>query len=189
MKLTWAHRTAPCHGEVENGDAVFAATLHDGAAVLAVIDGLGHGPNAARAAAAAVEALASATSRHDAVAIVEALHGSLRGTRGAAATVCTLRAGHLVACGVGNVALRTRGTQVPFVLSPGILGGQVRAFRRVEARLASGDRLLLHSDGISARFSLEDVARLGAEEACTAIFERHWRANDDGTVLVVDVGV
>jgi hypothetical protein len=94
----------------------------------------------------------------------------------------------LTACGVGNVSLRTRGTNVPFVLSPGILGARVRSLRPVHCDLRKGDRLVLHSDGVGSGFSLETLGHLDAEGACASIFESFRKPTDDATVLVLDVG-
>src|SRR5687768_5557964 len=69
-------------GEEACGDAWFARS-HDGVALFSVIDGLGHGTFAADASRAAVEALAAQYEMAPAAA-VEALHGRLRSTRGAA---------------------------------------------------------------------------------------------------------
>ncbi len=184
-----AHRTVALHGEVANGDGVFARVDPDGGrALFAVIDGLGHGPHAAAATAAAREQLESEPLDGSAEAILRRMHDKLRGTRGAAATVCVIVARYALSiCGVGNVALRNSGSAIPFVLSPGILGSRVSRFREARAELRPGDRLVLHSDGVGSSFSLEAVSHFDAEAACEAIFARHRKTTDDATVLVADL--
>jgi negative regulator of sigma-B (phosphoserine phosphatase) len=186
--LRIAHRTVPHRNETQNGDAVVVRVDPSGKnAMVAVIDGLGHGPHAAEVAARAVEHLEAGALDRAAIDVMEGLHAVLRGTRGAAATVCVVEGHSLTACGVGNVSLRTRGTNVPFVLSPGILGARVRSLRPVACELRGGDRLVLHSDGVGSGFSLETLGHLDADGACASIFEAFRKPTDDATVLVLDV--
>jgi phosphoserine phosphatase RsbX len=184
-----AHRTRPLKGETANGDAVFVRVDPDyRSAAVAVIDGLGHGPHAAVAADAARGHLEAEDFSRPAAEILRRLHDTLRGTRGAAATICVLTEDELSVCGVGNVGLRSHGTSVPFLLSPGILGSRVHRFRDISTRLRAGDRVVLYSDGIGSTFSLETIQHLDAEAACESLFASHGKATDDATVLVMDVG-
>lgn len=188
MTLTTSHMTQPMAGETRNGDAVFVRTYDDGVTLACVIDALGHGPVAADVADRALALLSSLPSRDDAVTIMKRLDEALRGTRGAAATLCVVsREGRVTACGVGNVTLRSVGTNVPFVLSPGILGSRVRVFRGATATLAPGDRIVIHSDGLASVFSLDPVRAAGTEEAARLLFEGQRKTTDDATVLVLDV--
>jgi negative regulator of sigma-B (phosphoserine phosphatase) len=189
MRFRVAHRLEACPGEIAIGDAVVVEMQPEtGSGMFAIVDGLGHGPNAARAADAAVDTLRKNKDERDVMAVMQAVHANLRGTRGAAATVCILRDDYLSCCGVGNVALRSHGADVPFMLSPGILGSNVRRFRVVEARLAQKQRIVLHSDGISSDISLSRLTHLDAEATCDFIFRTHRKKNDDGAVLVIDLG-
>lgn len=189
MKLRVAHRLEACRGETAIGDAVVVELdPENNRGVFAVIDGLGHGPNAARAAETAVDALLANKHERDVLKVMMAMHEALRGTRGAAATVCLVEDDRLSCCGVGNVALRSHGADVPFVLSPGILGANVRRFRTIEAKLIPQQRIVLHSDGIASDLSLASLSHLDPVETCDSIFRTHRKSNDDGAVLVVDVG-
>ena len=86
------------------------------------------------------------------------------------------------------MALRSHGTDIPFVLSPGILGKGVRRFRVIEATLVRGLRIVLHSDGIASQLSMSGLSQLNTDEACAAIFRDHRKPGDDGAVMVIDVG-
>ena len=75
----------PKDGETLSGDA-WVAELRDDGATFLVADGLGHGPDAFRAASIASETLKS-HPRDPAIRILDLAHGRLRSTRGAAVAV------------------------------------------------------------------------------------------------------
>lgn len=181
-----AFLTRPCEHERENGDAV-VVLRNNGHVLLAVIDALGHGPLAAQVARVAVRALEEHGAEHTALGAVQMLHSALDGMRGAAALVCTVSGGRIEACGVGNVEMRVRGAKVPIMLSPGILGSHVRRFRSFSAILDVPTRLVIYSDGISARFSFDELDTLSPSAACERLFGTRARAHDDASVLVADL--
>jgi phosphoserine phosphatase RsbX len=187
MKIREAHLVEACAGELESGDAV-VVELSEGRSLFAVIDGLGHGPAAAQAARAAVSVMRAKWREGDLNSLMLDVHAKLHGTRGAAATLCLIEGDKLTCCGVGNVALRSYGMDVPFMLSPGILGKHVRTFRFVAATLARSLRIVLHSDGIESQLALASFAQLSPHDACAAIFRKHRKFRDDGAVMVIDVG-
>lgn len=181
------HRSVPRQGEAECGDiAVFRADA--GVTLFAVIDALGHGPHAASAARIAADHLVGAALDRGLLHLIETLHAALRGSRGAAAMLCILTPdGVLQGCGVGNVELRAIGSRVPAVLTPGILGASINRLRTFEARLSVGDRLIIFSDGLSARMDLDRVRGLSPGEACDVLMAEYRRSHDDSTVLVTDI--
>jgi phosphoserine phosphatase RsbX len=183
-----SHLSLPKVGELSNGDGAFFRSDEDRRFLLALIDGLGHGPEAAKVAKAAIERLGQVPLTASLLEIMEDVHHHLRGGRGAAGTLCLIRDGKISACGVGNVELRSAETAIPFVFSPGILGARVQKFRVCEAPLKSGTRLVMFSDGISTRLRLELVRALPPPEACAAIIEKHRKSEDDATILVADIG-
>lgn len=188
MKLAAEYLTLAKEGEQENGDAAVVRRWNDGV-LLAVIDALGHGVLAAAAAAAATAFLDAVTPEQGLREIMEGLHERLRGTRGAAAMVLLFQPGRVQGCGVGNVELRTYKGRVPAVLSPGVLGASLSRLHVFEGRPSPGARLVMFSDGITARFD-DDVARgLPVAETCRVIMDRHRRPHDDATVLVTDIEV
>ena len=185
MKLSVQHLVVPKDGEHESGDAVYVRPSEDGGTFV-VIDALGHGERAAEAAQAALGALEEMPDGERVAAIIDRMHGRLRGTRGAAAMVCVLHDGRLEGCAVGNVELVTVGTRVPWVPSPGILGASVRRVRIFQADLQAGDRLILFSDGIS-RVDPSYCRGVSAVHACRILMARHRRSHDDATVLIADI--
>lgn len=185
MRLTAGHATRAKVGESVNGDAIVFRD-GDSRGMFAVVDALGHGPTAAEVAHRAQRYLLSVSMDADVHQILTGLHGELRASRGAAAMVCTLHGDRLTGCGVGNVELRVSGSGVPVVLSPGVLGGSVRSFRVFQGRLHARSRIVLFSDGVSARFELDRMRHLSPEELSRRLISHHGREYDDATALVVD---
>ena len=186
MSIEIAYLSAPMLGETANGDAVLVRRDDANRVLFAVIDGLGHGPVAAEASAAAVATLKAASLGLSVLEMMENLHEELRPTRGAAATLCIVRGRFLEACAVGNVQLSSASSCVPLVLSAGVLGHRVPKFRVCDAELKPGTRLALASDGITSRFRLDEFARMRPGDACKAILTRHRRKEDDATILIAD---
>jgi len=174
-------------GEIQNGDAVLVRESAVGHAMLAVIDGLGHGPDAAHASRKAIDLLNLMPFETGVYDAMSELHRELRGTRGAAATLCVIKDFKLEICAVGNVSLMCMNCSVPLVLSAGVLGHQVSKFRVAACSIPRQARLALLSDGLSVRFRLEDYKHLDPLAACQEIMNRYRRKEDDATVLVADV--
>jgi len=189
MKLKASHATRPKVGESVNGDGVVVRQLGD-RVLLAVVDALGHGPIAADVKHKACQHLEQVSLELDVRLIIEGLHKSLRGTRGAAAMICGLVIGpngQLEGCGVGNVDLRAQGANIPIVLSPGVLGAHVRTMRVFRGEVSTGSRLVLFSDGISSRAAFDGLRRLSPAIACEQVLANHSHAHDDATVLIADL--
>lgn len=182
-----AHITLPKVGERVNGDAILTCNGPDDRLLLAVIDGLGHGPIAAEAANAAVTMLKSARLDQPVLTLMQGVHHALKGTRGAAATLCLLHGNKLETCAVGNVQLSSVNASIPLVLSAGVLGMRVPKFRVCEALLKKGARIALYSDGISSRFRAEETLLLSPEAACKQTIERYRKNEDDATILIADL--
>lgn len=146
----------PYAGAEYSGDAWTWARSGD-KVTLMLADGLGHGPEAARASSAAVGALHRWAHLSPADSL-RRLHDSLRGTRGAAVALAQLdlRSGRLRFAGIGNVGarLRTDGTWRPLLSRPGIVGVHRPATLREQEADWGADRLLvLHTDGLPSRWT------------------------------------
>lgn len=186
VSYVMAHRTLPKQGEFANGDAV-VLRIEGEVALVAAIDALGHGEMAEHAAHKAVAFLEAWPLSEDLRDGMQGLHEVLRGSRGAAASVCLLRGQELVFCGVGNVEVRCFGTKAPILLSPGVLGARVQQFRMCRATLADGSRLVLYSDGISHRAPFEALHPLDPEGLCEELIRNHRKTSDDATAVVCDL--
>jgi anti-sigma regulatory factor (Ser/Thr protein kinase) len=181
----------PCRGETVIGDDAAFGRRNDGL-LLAVADGLGHGPLAQEAAALAVATLLGSPSASPRE-LLQLCHHALTKTRGAVMSVVFIPddAGELVQAGAGNIAchLYRDRTSVRFPSTPGVLG-QVRPGERIsENRSPLGGRhvLILYSDGLSSRIDLTQEAALLREPPLIIahrLLAQHGRDHDDALVLV-----
>jgi anti-sigma regulatory factor (Ser/Thr protein kinase) len=142
----------PIDGETECGDAYAAVQVGD--VITAVMcDGLGHGPLAASATAEGVAAFLDDPAG-DPAALLGRMHGRMSGTRGGAVGVVQLGGGVARFSGLGNIAasILSAGRRKNMVSIPGIAGHQARTIRQFDYELPPGAAVILHSDGISARW-------------------------------------
>jgi anti-sigma regulatory factor (Ser/Thr protein kinase) len=181
--------SAPKEGEVVNGDGWVDEPTPSGARVL-VVDGLGHGPIANEASHAAIEAFRGAPGESPAVA-VETMHLALRATRGAALAVAELDLETRVVrfSGVGNIAgaVWSGGASRHTVSVNGTAGhGTIRP-REFSYPWPAGALLVLASDGLATRWTLESYPGLAARDPALIagiLYRDHSRGRDDVTVLV-----
>lgn len=185
--------SVPYPGEVECGDAV-AVAVADGRLSALVVDGLGHGPLAATAAARAVE-LFGAHGGMAPAALMQRLHDGLRPTRGAAAALVEVdaRRGLVRFCGIGNIAgtIAVDGATRSLVSHHGTLGHDARRIMEFQYPWAPGALLVLNSDGLVSHWSLTRYPGLAgrAPSLVAAVLYRDCRRQrDDTSVLVVREG-
>jgi len=159
----------PLPGEQVCGDAFAARLVAAPTGVAAprrqimLCDGLGHGPLAAAASQAAVNAFRAAAPAGP-VETVEHLHSRLRPTRGAAVAVAELdgERGVVRYCGLGNItgAVVAGDSARRMVSLPGIAGHQRRQLREYEYQLPPDGTVVLHSDGVRDRWQPADYPGL-----------------------------
>ncbi|HTP29014.1 MAG TPA: SpoIIE family protein phosphatase [Anaeromyxobacteraceae bacterium] len=184
--LEWVHAGDALEGGV-SGDAIAFADFTDGA-LLAVLDGLGHGVEAAHAAHEAVRVL-EADPGKPIVALVEQCHQALRKTRGAVMSLASFdsRTSSMTWAGVGNVEgilLRADRSRESLAQRGGVIGYQLPSLRASTLSVLPGDMLILTTDGIRDSFveSLEATGRL--QEMADLILADYRRKNDDALVVV-----
>ena len=176
-------------GETVSGDA-WRLAFRPGEVSAIVFDGLGHGPLAASASEAGIEAFAAIPfdppERH-----IARSHERLSGTRGAAGA-CIRRwpDGRLSFAGIGNITARACGGERSqgLVSHNGTLGLQVRRVQQFEYAAVPDSLIVLHSDGLSARWDLADYPGLRQHHpalVAAVLYRDHGRGRDDATVVVV----
>lgn len=180
----------PLAGETASGDAWAFAGGGEQLALM-VADGLGHGPEAAKAARAAVQTLSTRPQLRPAGQI-DACHHALRPTRGAALALALLdpQQQQLYFAGVGNIGacVVEQGARRQLVSHNGIVGHNMRKVQEFTVPSAPGALVILASDGISTQW---DLALYPGLVACApsliaAVLLRDFaRVRDDASVLVM----
>ncbi len=177
-------------GQFVGGDV--AIVEHDSEFVfLALVDVLGHGPQA-NATAREIEALIrSWQKKHDLLGLLTAIHKQQVHGRGAVIGLCTIepKSGEIRYVGVGNATCRMVGENSRHLLTrEGVVGQSLRTPSLEVATLAPGDLLLLHSDGVSSHFDLDDCPQLRIDSMSTSakrIVMQFGRRHDDASCIVV----
>ena len=181
---------APYPGETVCGDSFSFADAGSGPTVM-LVDGSGHGIEAARAAAVAVQSFAE--SAGDACEdIVGKVHRALAPTRGAAVAVARIDFhAHIVRfVGVGNIsAVAVDGTATRHMVSHNGTAGHVAPRIREFAYDFAGDPMvILHSDGLTSRWDLSaypGLARQHPSLVAGVLLRDHRRGRDDASVVVM----
>lgn len=191
--IEWAVAARPLPGQDVCGDLAVAVAVDAGAAVFGVIDGLGHGPDAALAARRAVAVI----DEHRAESLEEMVthcHRELASMRGAAMTLARIdfTTDTVRWVGVGNVAAHLvsrapSGLETSFSarLASGIVGFQLpRVDSSESVEMRPGHLLVMTSDGITDDHL--DAFDFGApaETIAERILREHCRVTDDALVLV-----
>jgi anti-sigma regulatory factor (Ser/Thr protein kinase) len=177
-------------GELDCGDTWRLARAR-GKTSLAVIDGLGHGTQAAEAAQKAAGIFQNDPFLKPREQMTR-MHQALHGTRGAAGACAHLEGKDFSYAGIGNISGRLcepAGSSRGLVSHSGTLGVQTRRVQQFDYPQV-GALLIMHSDGISARWDLNDRVELRSHHpalVAAVLYRDHSRGRDDATIVVIDV--
>jgi phosphoserine phosphatase RsbX len=190
--IEWGVATLVLPGEKQSGDLHLVKATARGVLV-AVVDGLGHGSEAASAAHAAVAAL-NRHSDESPLRLLERCHGALQGTRGAVLSLASFDQGRsLTWVGVGNVEgrlLHTDGAErfarlrESLVTRGGIVGSQLPRVQPRTLPVAFGDTLIFATDGIKENFTDRLPADAAPQQLADQILASYRKGTDDALVLV-----
>ena len=188
--LTVGGRSAPKRGQVECGDA-WAFTRSGRWQRLCMVDGLGHGPLAASAAAQALQVLRDAPERDTPGDILRRAHSALKSTRGVVMAVASVDTVAQEACfaGVGNITgvLLAGGQQHHLLSIDGVVGYNMRTTRDHILPWSAGGLVVLASDGLSTRWNLGRYPGLVTHHpalVAAVLFRDFARDNDDASIAV-----
>jgi serine phosphatase RsbU (regulator of sigma subunit) len=189
--LDWSVAARPMPGQSVSGDLHFVKAV-DRRVLVAVIDGVGHGEEAAVAARSAAEIL----DRHaieSTISLIKRCHEALVRTRGVVLTIAKLdtEENTMTWLGVGNVEGRLLRADASashpresVLMRSGLIGYQMPALQASVIPVAVGDMLILATDGINTAFEegihLNETPRPIADK----ILSRYFKGNDDALVLV-----
>lgn len=177
----------PCTGETVCGDG---HAVHNGGSslVVAVVDGLGHGPCAHEASQAFLGYVAENRDTPVDQLMMEA-HKAITGTRGAAAALIRIDLEHasLHFCGVGNIHFHSLadGASMHPVSAPGIVGHRLRKVVPYRFDMPRKGLFAVCSDGISSRLRLEEIPGDDPQAIADGVLASHGKDHDDATCVVV----
>lgn len=180
-------------GQEESGDRHTIVPLPNGALV-AVIDGLGHGREAAVAAKRAASIIEQHAKDESLINLVNRCHVALNDTRGAVMNLAAFdaREGTLTWIGIGDVhgrlLLKTSEpgyTEQSLLLRPGVVGQKLPALQVSVTRVQPGDVVIFATDGIDPEFAERISMDSPATDIARHIVAHYCKRTDDALALVV----
>jgi len=177
----------------ESGDRHVVVSTPTGVLV-AVMDGLGHGNEAATAADVAVQTVKQC-ARDSLIRIIKSCQEKLLRTRGVALSLASIDANNSVMTwlGVGNVEgrlLRKNSATSPhrdvkmLLLRAGIVGQRLPPLYAASVSLELNDTLIFATDGIASGFLDKVIPNEPTEWTAERIMTQCSKGNDDALVLV-----
>ncbi|MBF0226512.1 MAG: SpoIIE family protein phosphatase [Desulfobacterales bacterium] len=161
---------------------------------IALIDVLGHGPEAHEVAVLAENYILE-HHHQSLVDIMNGLHVHLKGTRGAVAAMCRINLiddilNYII---VGNISVRLYGTNPLRLISrDGIVGYMITNPKEAQIKLYPGDIIVLSSDGLREHFNLEDCPGIltgSAKNIASEMLNFLDKGNDDASCIVLRYGI
>jgi negative regulator of sigma-B (phosphoserine phosphatase) len=189
--LRWAVASRALNSGEESGDSYVVAPTPKGM-IVAVIDGLGHGPEAAGPAGIAA---AEVTKRAEEpiAEIVHYCHQALQKTRGAVMSLAAFdfAENSMTWIGIGDVAgvlvfgdTKVSPAHTVLVHRGGIVGSSMPAARPWIVPLHDGDTLIFATDGVKIGFETGLMLHPEPSNTANLILDRHAKGSDDALVLV-----
>jgi len=191
--LDWGVAVAPRQGERECGDVHLVCDVGDGV-LAAVIDGLGHGEEAAAAARRARDTLVRYREQ-SAISLVRQCHQALAETRGVVMGVAAFSAADntMTWVGIGNVEgflLRADRRVAPrredMLVRSGVVGLQLPHLHASVITLDHGDLVVFTTDGVRPEFKqrIGLLTALPPQRLADDILREYHKPVDDALVLV-----
>jgi serine/threonine protein phosphatase PrpC len=189
--IEWGVAAAAFPGQSESGDHSLVKFLPDGALV-AVVDGIGHGQEAAVAAKAALGTLEAHAQEH-VIPLFGHCHRALGPTRGVAMSLAAFNAeqGSMTWLGVGNVNgillrpdLTIHVLKGSLLLRAGIVGRDLPPLKAAVLPIKRGDMLIFVTDGVRKDFEKPLLRRGKPQEVADRILAENGTGTDDALVLV-----
>lgn len=189
--IEWAVAAQPLAGQSESGDTYWVK-VRVSQALVAVLDGVGHGEKAALAARSAIATL-SKFERESPITLFERCHEQLRSTRGVVMSLASFCAcdNTMTWLGVGNVegvlfhpGFQVLSGQETLLPSPGVVGDSLPRLSASVIQVAQGDILIFATDGIRAGFADNINFSESPQQIADRILAQYGRGIDDSLVLV-----
>jgi phosphoserine phosphatase RsbX len=182
----------PMPGEIESGD-LHVLTAFDNGVLIAVIDGLGHGSEAALAAQAAHVAI-NQCPQMPVDDLLRNCHTALRKTRGAVLSLASFdpEQSQMSWVGVGNVdgtLFRANPATMPqreaLQQRGGVVGYNLPSLRVATIPVAPDDVLIFATDGIDGIYRSQSPVGWNPQDFAEHIVRHHGKETDDALVLAI----
>lgn len=189
MRISWGAVCRAKLGQTVSGDTYIVQEYGGDQTLVSVIDGLGGGEEAARAAHLA-EHLIREHSEWPLQELIRCSHQALHTTRGAVIGLLRLEQDQTQASyvGVGNIGIHVY-SRLPIkpISKNGIIGYRLPSLLELRYLYDPGDIFVLYSDGISGNFALDSKMdiRQPAQGLAEQILTTYGKQTDDATVVVV----
>jgi len=190
LPIAWAVSSAALDGAAESGDLHVVVPCAQ-TVLVAAIDGIGHGPEAALAARVAAAVLVQ-HAEEPLIPLMQRCHEELRRTRGVVLSMASfdLRRSTMTWLGVGNVegALfrANRFADPPrdsLVVRGGVVGYQIPSLRAAECPVEAGDVLVFATDGVRSDFASYSPLGRDIQETTDAMLACYGKQTDDALVF------
>jgi len=189
VTIFWGAVCRAKQGQLVSGDVYVVLEYDDDSVLAAVVDGLGGGAEAERAARLAAQTI----EQHPEYPLQELIrrsHSALHSTRGAVIGLLRLDlAGNNASyVGVGNIGLQVYSRQpIKPISKNGILGFRLPTLLELRYVYDPGDVFVLYSDGVSATFAQDATIDLKQPPQPMAehILKAYGKHTDDATVVVI----
>ena len=189
--LEWGVATFALAGASLSGDRHVVLPTPKGVLV-GVVDGLGHGQEAAAAADIAVATLCH-HAEEALIGVFQQCHARLRRTRGVVMSLASFTRAHgtMTWMGIGNVAglvCRARATGGPryssLLLRGGVVGSHLPPLYATSLPVMPGDTLMFATDGIRSDYA-EGLRTAGRpQQIADSMLARYSKGSDDALVLI-----
>lgn len=192
--IDWGVASLTMPGQSQSGDRHLVQPYTNGLLV-AVVDGLGHGEQAAAVADLAVTTLIK-HAHEPVIALVKRCHDAMRETRGVVMSLASFNELDRVLTwmGIGNVeglVLRAEGSPHSrheyLLLRGGVVGGQLPSLIASIMPLMQGDTLVFTTDGIRGGFAKDLSASDPPQGMADRILAKYSKGSDDALVFVARV--
>jgi serine phosphatase RsbU (regulator of sigma subunit) len=189
--VEWSAASKALHGERRSGDLFVARPFANGYLV-GVVDGLGHGEEAADAAQQGIQILEEHADE-SVISLIYRCHERLRSTRGATMSLASFSAADdgMTWLGVGNVEgmlLRAEpdgGHRLEsLMLRGGVVGGKLPQLHGSIVHVRRGDMLIFATDGVRVGFDSQIAGGRSPDSIARRILDKFTKGTDDALVLV-----
>jgi len=189
VSITWGAVCRAKQGQSISGDVYVVCEYAEGQVLISIIDGLGGGIEAERAARLAAQLLEQYPD-YPLQDLIRRSHAALHSTRGAVIGILRLEqaSSHATYVGVGNIGVQVYSRQpIKPISKNGILGFRLPTLLELRYVYDPGDIFVLYSDGVSSSFAQDSKIDIkqSPQRMAEQILETYGKHIDDATVVAV----